>query len=281
MMQLRSNKKALIVLLGLIVGGLLVGVPLLYVVATALKTQGQYEVRPLQLWPAPMTLRDFRAFFSAVNVLRAFKNTFLITGLASVGTVISCAIVAFPLARMQFRGRKVITLIVLLTMLVPGQVLLIPQYILFIHLHWNNTILPLTVPLWLATSGFTVFFLRQSFRLIPRELDDSVLVDGGSYYTAFRRVIVPLSRTPLLIALILQAVASYNDYLGQLVYLHSPDKLTMAVEVPVSGTQVSGLTAFPVVTAGALIFVLPIGILFLIAQKRLTRGIGLAGSSGR
>lgn len=275
------RRKTFGVLLGLIVGGLLVGGPLLYVVATALKTQGQYEVRPLQLLPEPLTLANFRAFFAAVNVVRAFKNTFLITIAASVGTVISCAIVAYPLARMQFRGRKAITVIVLLTMLVPGQVLLIPQYILFIHLHWNNTVLPLTVPLWFATSGFTVFFLRQSFRLIPRELDDSVLVDGGSHWTAFRKVVLPLSRTPLVIGLILQAVASYNDYLGQLVYLHSPSKLTMAVEVPVSGAQVSGLTAFPVVTAGALIFVLPIGIVFLVAQKRLARGIALAGSSGR
>jgi multiple sugar transport system permease protein len=263
---------------GLLVAfGAAIVAPVFYLVTTAFKTQDQWITDPLNPLPNPATTENLGKFLAVVDVPLVMGNTLLITVLATIGTVLSCAIVAYPLARIDFRGRNLVTLGVLSTMLLPAQVLMIPQYLLFLNLGWVNTFLPLIVPNYLAVNAFIVFFLRQAFRTIPKELDDAVLVDGGTRFTAFWRVIVPLSRLPLLIAALLQAISVYNDYFTPLLYLHSPDKQTMAIAVPMSGASVPGVTAAPVVAMGTLLFVIPMLIVFLFAQRWLTRGVQLTG----
>lgn len=268
----------LLVQLCLLAVGLSVALPLLFVISTAFKTQGQWLTDPLLLTPSPATGANFHKFLSIVDFSQLMSNTLIITVLSTFGTVVSCAVVAYPLARIRFRGRGIVTVLILSTMLLPAQVLLIPQYILFVKLHWIDTFLPLIVPNFFAVNAFTIFFLRQSYRTIPMELEEAVLLDGGGRFTAFWRVILPLSRTPLLIAGVLQAVASYNDYFNPLVYLHSLDKQTMAIAIPQSGASVPGVTAQPVVSMGTLLFVIPIAVVFIVAQRWLTRGVSLTGS---
>lgn len=258
--------------------GIAIAAPLLYLVATAFKTQGQWVTDPLLLIPKPFTAKNLDTFLSVVDFPRLMSNTLVITALSTIGTVCSCAVVAYPLARLQFRGRSIVTLLILSTMMLPAQVLLIPQYVLFVKMHWIDTFWPLIVPCFFAVNAFIVFFLRQSFRTIPRELEEAVLVDGGSRLTSFFRVVLPLSRTPLIIAAVLQGVASYNDYFTPLVYLHSPEKQTMAIAIPLSGSSVPGVTAAPIVSMGTLLFVIPVGIVFIFAQRWLTNGVSLTGS---
>lgn len=272
------SRAQLLVQLSLLVLGLSIALPLLFVLSTALKTQGQWLTDPLLLIPDPATGTNLHKFLSVVDFGQLMSNTMVITVLSTLGTVLSCAVVAYPLARIRFRGRGVITILILSTMLLPSQVLLIPQYVLFIKLHWIDTFLPLIVPNFFAVNAFTIFFLRQSYRTIPTELEEAVLIDGGGRFTAFRHVILPLSRTPLIVAAVLQGVASYNDYLNPLIYLHSPNKQTMAIAIPLSGASVPGVTAQPIVSMGTLLFVIPIAIVFIFAQRWLTRGVSLSGS---
>lgn len=262
----------------LAIGAITIVAPILYVISVSLRSSGEYFVHPYGLIPAHPTLANFRNFFSITNVRQLMTNSVVIVIFASLGTVISCAIVAYPLARLRFRGATLLTILVLATMMLPPQVLLIPQYILFVKLHWVDTFYPLIIPTWFATNGFMVFFLRQSFRMIPRELEEAVLIDGGSYWSAFWRVIVPMSKTPLMIVLILQTVATYNDFFAPTIYLHSPSKLTMPIGIDLAAQTASGINNAPVIMAGTLIYVVPLLFFFLFVQRWLVRGIQLGGA---
>lgn len=262
----------------LAIGAITIVAPILYVISVSLRSPGEYFVHPYGLIPAHPTLANFRNFFSITNVRQLMTNSVVIVIFASLGTVISCAIVAYPLARLRFRGATLLTVLVLATMMLPPQVLLIPQYILFVKLHWVDTFYPLIIPTWFATNGFMVFFLRQSFRMIPRELEEAVLIDGGSYWSAFWRVIVPMSKTPLMIVLILQTVATYNDFFAPTIYLHSPNKLTMPIGIDLAAQTASGINNAPVIMAGTLIYVVPLLLFFLFVQRWLVRGIQLGGA---
>lgn len=262
----------------LIVGAIAIVAPVLYVVSVSLRSPAEYFVHPYGFWPQHPTLANFRAFLDTTDARQLMTNSVIIVVLSSIGTVISCAIVAYPLARLRFRGATLFTVLVLATMMLPPQVLLIPQYILFVKLHWIDTFYPLIVPSWFATSGFFVFFLRQSFRMIPREIEEAVLVDGGRYWTAFWRVIIPMSKTPLMIVLILQTVATYNDFFAPSIYLHSLNKLTMPIGIDLAAQTASGISNAPVIMAGTLIYVVPLLIFFLLVQRWLVRGVQLGGA---
>jgi multiple sugar transport system permease protein len=262
----------------LVVGAIAIVAPVLYVVSVSLRSPAEYFVHPYGFLPQHPTLANFRAFLDTTDVRRLMTNSLIIVVLSSIGTVISCAIVAYPLARLRFRGATLFTILVLATMMLPPQVLLIPQYILFVKLHWIDTFYPLIVPSWFATSGFFVFFLRQSFRMIPREIEEAVLVDGGRYWTAFWRVIIPMSKTPLMIVLILQTVTTYNDFFAPSIYLHSLNKLTMPIGIDLAAQTASGISNAPVIMAGTLIYVVPLLVFFLLVQRWLVRGVQLGGA---
>jgi multiple sugar transport system permease protein len=274
----RTRVRQVGVQLVLVLGGISIVAPLAYVFLQSFEGPGQYLTQPFGLLPSPWTLSEFRLLFQAVDVPVLMRNSVVITLLSALGATASCALVAYPLARIRFRGRNFVMLLVLATMMLPSQVLLIPQYVLFVKLGWVDTLLPLIVPSFFATSGFLVFFLRQAFRNVPTELGEAVLIDGGGHWTIFRRIIVPLSKSPLMIVFLLQAVASYNDFLAPSVYLHSPSVQTMPLGIEVASQTASGLTSEPAVMAGTLIFVLPLLALFLCLQRSLIRGIVLRGA---
>lgn len=272
----RAKEAALQV--GLILGAVTIVTPILYVLSVSLRSPDEYLLHPYGLIPRDITLTNYREFFAVTDVRRLMQNSLVIVVLTATGTVASSAIVAYPLSRLRFRGATLITILVLATMMLPPQVLLIPQYILFVKLGWVDTFKPLIIPAWFATSGFFVFFLRQSFRMIPRELEEAVLMDGGGYWTAFFRVILPLSKTPLMIVLILATVTTYNDFFAPTIYLHSPDNLTMPIGISLAAQTASGLNNAPVIMAGTLIYLIPILLFFVLVQRWLVRGVQLRGA---
>lgn len=256
---------------------LAVVLPLLFVVVTALKTPAQWIVDSRTLVPDPPTLENFEAFFSATDTPRLFRNSLVIVVGSVVGTLVSCSIVAYPLARIRFRGREAVFIMVIASMMLPPVSLLIPQYLLFVTLGWIDTPLPLIVPNFFGVGAFFIFFLRQSFRMIPRELDEAVLVDGGTYWTAFRRVVLPLSKGPLVTVAVLQAVGTYNDFFGPLIYLHSPENFTVPIGIILAAQQLSFISATPVLMAGTLVLVVPIVVFFVATNRALIEGIRLTG----
>ncbi len=263
----------------LLLGALAFICPLLYELSAALRSEGSFVLHPSQLLPRPVTMVSFRQLFGAVDIPLEFANSLIIVVIAVVGTVLSSAVVAYPLALMRFRGRSALTIGVLATMMLPGQVLLIPQYVLFDKLGWVNTFLPLTVPAYFATSGFMVFLFRQGFRMIPMALVEAAKIDGAGHMTILRRIVLPLSRSTFAVGTILAAVGTYNDYMGPLIYLHSHSRWTAPLGIAYSATVVPGAAyAGPVEAAGTILFVAPIAIFFIFAQRRLAQGVSLMGS---
>jgi multiple sugar transport system permease protein len=200
-------------------------------------------------------------------------NTAIVVVVSLVGSLISCALVAYALARMRFKGRDAMFGLVVGTLMLPGQVLLIPQYILFNKLGWVDTLLPLTVPAFFALNAFYVFFLRQYFRSIPRELEEAMLVDGASRFTIFRRLIVPLSIPAFAVVAVIHIVGTYNDFFNPFIYLHSSENLTLAVGMATVNQIIPGVRSIPKEMAATVLFVLPLIAMYLVLHRRITAAV--------
>jgi multiple sugar transport system permease protein len=195
--------------------------------------------------------------------------------------VASCSVVAYGFARFRFPLRKILFTLVLATLLIPSQVTLIPQFILFRHLNWINTFYPLIVPSYFATSAFSVFLLRQFFMSLPRELDEAALVDGSSYFRIFFEILLPLSKPALIAVAIIGFFTSWNDFLGPLIYLSSPEKYPLALGLNFFLTTYGGgVSHMELLMAASLItLLLPLAI-FIVAQRYFVEGIAMTGIRG-
>jgi ABC-type glycerol-3-phosphate transport system permease component len=204
-------------------------------------------------------------------------NTGLLVFINVVGSVVSNSLIAYPFARLRFRGRNVLFGLVLATMLLPAPVLLIPQFLVFFNLGWYDTYLPLTVPSFLG-NAFFIFLLRQYMRTIPRELDEAARIDGAGHWSIFRHIIVPLSAPALTVVAVFTFLGTWNDFFGPLLYLNDPESYTVAVAL---ATQVSRVgTEWNELMAANLIAIVPPLIVYFLVQKRLIGGIASIGIRG-
>ena len=165
--------------------------PLYLVVVISLMSKGQAETRAL--WPTPFVWHNYVEVFTAVPFLKWTLNTLFVSIMGTIGTVVSSVPPAYVLSRLQWKGRQVTFIIILSTMMLPGQVTMIPVYIIFSRLNWIPSFLPLIVPSFFA-SAFSIFLLRQSFTSIPDEISDAARIDGCSEFKLMMRIIVPLAK---------------------------------------------------------------------------------------
>jgi ABC-type glycerol-3-phosphate transport system permease component len=261
--------------------GLMFAFPLYWMLITSFKSRGELDLIPPSLWP--MTFRPanyYEALLSSPSRYfpRFFLNTTVYTLLAIAGNLLSNTLVAYGFARIPFRGRNFLFVLVLSTLMVPSQVLLIPQYLLFKQFGWLDSLLPLVVPQFFG-SAFYIFLLRQFFLTIPRELDEAATIDGANHFDIFWRIIVPLSRPIVITVFALSFVSHWNDFFGPLIYLNSNEKLVLSVAlrlfiVPGQETPMHWLMAASVVS------VLPVIIVFLFCQQAFVRGIAMTGLKG-
>jgi ABC-type glycerol-3-phosphate transport system permease component len=265
----------------LLTGGIAIVLPFIFVVVTSLKLDGEWFRAPTSWIPEHPTFANFEEVLARPEVQKWAWNTLIVVAFSLVGELISCTLVAYALARLRFRGREMLFGIVVSTLMLPAQVLLIPQYVLFSALGWVDTLLPLTVPSYFALSAFFVFFLRQYFRSIPRELEEAMLVDGAGRFTILRKLVVPLSMPAFAVVAVIHIVATYNDYFTPLIYLHSADNLTLAVGMATVNQIIPGIRSIPKEMAGAIIFVLPLIVIYLLLHRRVTdaveAGAGIRG----
>lgn len=265
----------MIALLGLGMFGLLIIAPFIWTLSVSLRTNAQLAIDPFSWIPRPFTLEGYRGVLRLSYGLWV-RNTLIIVVFSTIGQVISCSVVAYPLARMSFRGRDVVFLLVVATIMLPPQVLLIPQYLLFNALGWIDTFLPLTVPSYFGLTGIFVFLLRQFYRSIPVELEEAVLVDGGSPFAAFRHIIVPLSIPAFAVIAILQVVGSYNDFFLPLIYLQSSQLTTLALGIAqLEPTLLGGTTRFsiPMAAAGTILFAVPLVVFYALTHRSVTEAV--------
>jgi ABC-type glycerol-3-phosphate transport system permease component len=206
---------------------------------------------------------------------RFLINTLIVTISCIIGEILSCTLVAYSFARLRWPGRDVLFVVVLATMMLPRPVTMIPVFLLFRTFHWINTLLPLIVPTYFAVSGFYIFLLRQFLLTIPFELEEAARVDGASSFTILWRIMVPLCKPILAAIAVFAFIANWNEFLTPLIYLSSIEKQTLALGLRVfQGTYGSYLN---LLMAASTVVLLPVLVIFFIAQRYFVRSITLTG----
>lgn len=211
-----------------------------------------------------------------------FRNTFVITALAMAGQIISSAVVAFSFARLRWKGREFVFFIVLATIMLPQQVTLVPQFILFRNLGWINTFLPLIVPFWLGVgNAFFIFLLRQFFMRVPLDYDDAARIDGAGTFQIFWRIVMPLSLPALGTVAIFSFINHWNEFFHALIYLNEISKYNLALGL----TQFRGFTRYEIsawnlLMAASLTALVPVLLVFFFAQRYFIQGIVISGVKG-
>jgi multiple sugar transport system permease protein len=218
-----------------------------------------------------------RALVGSLPFLRYTLNTTLIVVANVLGVLISCSLVAFAFARLRFRGSKVLFYILIVTMLIPWQALMVPQFLMFFKVGWYGTYLPLIVPSF-GGSAFFVFLIRQYMRTIPRDLDDAARVDGLNTWQIFWRIVLPLTTPVLTVCAVFTFLWNWNDLLGPLIYLDDERKFTVAIGL--ANLVTSSGTPWNLTMAANLLSMIPPIIVFFFVQKKLIGGIASVGLKG-
>ncbi len=205
---------------------------------------------------------------------RFFINTFIVTFLTVTGAVISSAAAGYVFARVRLKGKNVLFIIMLATLMVPPQVTLIPQFILFKQLGWLNTWLPLWVPSWTG-QAFAIFLYRQYFMTLPSELEDAARIDGATPLRIFLQIFVPLSKPIIATVGIIVFIGAWDDLLNPIIYLRDTDLYTIAVGLAFFRGQ-QGINITALMSVGLLSVIPPI-IMFILMQSYFVRGVVLTG----
>jgi multiple sugar transport system permease protein len=217
--------------------------------------------------------------FPGLTFTELFLNSLLISVSVVVGSVASCTMAAYAFAKLRFRLRGVLFGLTLITVMLPTQVLIIPQYIVFHKVGWINTFLPLIVPSFFAVNGFYIFLLVQFIRGVPQELTEAAQVDGAGHFYVFRRIIVPLAAPAMATVGLFSFVATWNEFLGPLLYLTSPTKFTVPLGLDsfINSGTTGGASAIGPLFAMCTLSLAPVIGVFLAAQRFLSEGISTTG----
>ena len=257
--------------------------PVIWVLVTSLKQTEDIIRVPPEWIPWPVTLTHYgEVLFSSsrtARIGRAFLNSVIVSLGAVVVVVITSAMTAYPLARMEFRGRNVIFGLLVGSLMIPNAVVLVPQYVLTQRLGWLSTYQGLIVPEAAMTFAFGVFLLRQFFLTIPRELEDAARIDGAGTWRVFTRIVLPLSQ-PVLAALAIFAFRSaWNDFLWPLIAVNRPEMFPLPVALALLRGAYSSESYGPIM-AGATLSALPLLLVFLVANRRIVEGVRVSGLKG-
>ncbi|MCL4857919.1 MAG: carbohydrate ABC transporter permease [Caldilineaceae bacterium] len=269
-----------VVVYGLLLpGALLFILPLLWMLSTALKEPKQIFVYPPQWIPNPLKWSNFWEGWNAYLPFNLFlRNSLIITVNNIIGNLVSCCLAAYAFARLRAPGKNIFFMLVLATMLLPQEVTVIPQYVLFTKLGWNNTWLPLMVPPWFGWPFF-IFLLRQFFMSIPHDLDEAARLDGASSWRILWSIILPLAKPALATVVIFAFIGNWNNFLFPLIYIRDLDKQVLAVGLNMFRGQY-GQVDFHYMMAVSLIVLMPVLIVFFFGQRLFVQGIALTGIKG-
>jgi multiple sugar transport system permease protein len=261
----------------LLIGAVVFIMPLWVMVMMSLKTAHEIALTDIWSFPKQVTFDNFKTVLTSPSApfMAAFWNTVVIAVLGTAGSLISASIVAYPFARLRFRGRDRLFIVLLATMMLPGIVTQIPTYIVFKYLHWIDTFYPLIVPAWFGGGAYNIFLLRQFFMGVPRELDEAAILDGASYATIFWRVLMPNSGPALATVGIFGLVYNWKDFMGPLIYLNSPGKQTLEMELRTFQSLMS--EKWELLMAGSVFVMIPLLVIFIAGQRYFVKGIVMSG----
>ena len=276
------------VYVALVAGGVAMIIPFLWMLTTSLKTRAEvFSTSPFS-FPTGLHWENYTKMWFAlpsVTFGTFFQNSIVIASLATLGQLVTCSMAAYAFAMIDFRFKRVLFALILATLIIPFQIVLVPNFILYRYLPWpfsdSGNWIGTNLPLWVWAffgGAFGTFLLRQFFLTIPRELADAARVDGANPWQIFLKVYVPLAMPALATLAIFQFMWSWNDLLDPLIYLRDLPSYTTTVGLAFFQGQFVG--KWPEMMAGALVSLLPMIILFVVAQKYFVRGITLSGLKG-
>jgi len=246
--------------------------PLLWMLATSLKSEADLSSHTLSLIPRQFLWGNYAKAFAAISPF--LWNSVELAVINVVGVLVIASIAAYAFARLEFVGRDIAFFVVLATAIIPGIVLLIPQYIIFQRIGWVDTQLPLWVPR-VMTPVFGTFLLRQAFMGLPRELDDAAKIDGVSIFGIYWRILLPQIRPAIAAVAVFTFIESWNDLFGPLIFINSTNLATL----PLALAQFSGqyFSTTTLLMAASAISILPVIVVFLLAQRYFVQGIAASG----
>lgn len=254
-------------------------IPMVWMVSTSLKLQGQVFADPPIWIPDPIVWYNYIEVLQVAPLLRWLGNTGVVTVAATLGTLISASMVGFGFARLRFPGRDVLFALLLATMMLPGIVTMIPTFIMFKELNWLDTYLPLIVPSYFGGGAYNIFLVRQFYLTIPTDFDDAARIDGASNWMIWARIMLPLN-APVLTAIgIFSFVGHWNEFMGPLIYLFTEEKKTLALGLRAFVDPY--LASYHLNMAGAMYLTLPMVIIFFFGQRYFLKGVVMTGITGR
>lgn len=255
--------------------------PFFWTVSSSLKSPPELFAFPPSMFPAVPQFRNYLYVLKTVPFLLWMWNSVIVVCLSTLGILISSSLVAYSFARFEYRGRDAIFMITLGTMMLPAQVTLIPQYILFNDLHWINTLLPLWMPSVFGVAFF-IFLLRQFILSLPSDLDEAALIDGASYFRVFWTILMPLCKPALATVAIISFIGTWNDFLDPLVYLNSQNRFTIALGLQFfqNFPEQAGVPMQNLLMAASVMAIMPCVMLFFSFQRYFVEGVVLSGIKG-
>ena len=274
----RGAGRAVVRYAGLVLLALLVVGPLLFIMVTSFKSRAEATGTPPTWIPEDFTTQAYDAILGSgeTPVLRWFVNSMVAAVGNAVLVVATSALAAYPLARMEFRGKRLVFAAIVATLFIPPVILTIPNYLIVGELKWLDTLVAVIVPT--AASAFGVFFLRQFFLTLPRELEEAALIDGANRFQTFWRVVLPLSRPALVTLGLLAFLTNYNDFLWPVYVLFSPENQTLPAGL--STLQSANAVRYDLLTAGAVIASVPVLLIYVLAQRYIIEGVSRSGLKG-
>jgi multiple sugar transport system permease protein len=254
-------------------------IPFLWMLASSFKERGDVFSYPPSFIPNPFVMDAYERLFTQIPFVRQFLNTLFIAGTVTLGQLFFCSMSAYAFARIEFPGRDTLFVLVLATMMIPGQVTLIPSFVLMRLFGWVDSYNALILPP-LFFSAFGIFLLRQFFMTIPVDLGDAAVIDGAGYFRTYWQVMLPLTRQSLATFGLFTFMWHWNNFLWPLIVMNSRDKMPLTVGLAFLTQGPFGRIDWPELMAGSTFSILPILALFVFLQRYFVEGIVLTGIKG-
>lgn len=276
-MKTLNNIKSAFAYLLLFAGGVVFIIPLLWMLTTSLSTADQVALPGIHIIPQQFKWSNYTTALTMMPFGLYALNTLKVTFLALIGGMFSSALVAFAFARLKAPGKDALFILMLSTVMLPAMVTMIPMFVIFKTIGWYNTLLPLIVPSWFG-SAFYIFLMRQFFLTIPVELEEAAKIDGCGTFRIFWQIMLPLSKPVLVSVAVFSFVAHWNDFMTPLIYLNSVQNRTLALGLA-TFMDVWGVDVVSLMAASTVVL-LPVLIIFFLAQRYFVQGIVMSGIKG-
>jgi len=251
--------------------------PLFWMISSSLKTVQETNSAGIVWFPPHPTLQAYIDIFQNQVFLRSYFNSIFYTTLALVGTLASIAVVSYAFSRINWPGRNLVFFLMLSTMMIPAQALLVPQYVFFNKLDWINTFNPLIIPGYFAGGAAMVFLLRQSMSQIPKEMDESAVMDGANHIQVFWEIILPLVKAPMATIATLLFVGLWSSLLVPIMYLQTVDLYTLPIYISTLYNINLTVQPWPTIMAAAVLTTVPLMVVFFFAQRYILDSVVISG----